>query len=142
MCYNNQYAKSCVRVNNPADQAITAAATPLVLEGTPVVETGCSLCLNTSSIQVKKSGLYRISADLIVTPTAAGLLTFQAYNNGVAIPSALAQQTVAAGDAYTIHIETELLINTCCVNNPIITFETSGVAGNVNNISAGMLKLA
>lgn len=142
MYCNNQYAKSCIRVVNSTDQAFTATPSPLLLEGTPVVESGCSLCLNASSIQVNKSGLYHISADVIVTPTAAGLLTFQAYNNGIAIPSALSQETVAAGSAYTIHIETDLAINTCCVSRPVITFELSGVAGNVNNLSAGVVKLA
>lgn len=141
-CNKNPYAKSCIRVYNPVDQAFTAADTTLVLQGTSVVNSGCSLTLNPSSIQVNKSGLYHISGDVIITPTAAGLVTFQLYKDGVALPCAIAQETVASGNAYSLHIETDICINVCCVNNPSFTFVMSGVTGTVNNLSVGMVKLA
>lgn len=139
---NPAYAKSCIRVYNPVDQAFTATVAPLVLEGTPVVESGCALILNTSSIQVNKSGLYHFSGDVVATPTTAGILTFQLYRDGVAVPSSIAQVTVAEGTAYTIHIETDLCIGVCCVNKPVFTFAVSGVSGTVNDLSVGALKLA
>lgn len=139
---NNQYAKSCIRVYNNTAQAFTAALTPLNLEGTPVVNSGCSLTLNTASIRVNKSGLYHLSADITYTPTAAGVVILQLYKDGVALPCAIAQQTVAAGDVYTSHIETDLCLTTCCVNHPLITLDISGVAGTVNHTCVGMVKLA
>lgn len=94
------------------------------------------------SIRVNKSGLYHLSADVTYTPTAAGVVILQLYKDGVALPCAIAQQTVAAGDVYTSHIETDLCLTTCCVNHPLITLDISGVAGTVNHTCVGMVKLA
>ena len=139
---NNRYAKSCVRVYNPVDQAFAATAAPLVLKGTTVVNTGCSLCAEATDIKVLNSGLYHISADVTITPTASGIVTIQLYKDGVALPCAIVQQTVTSGDAYALHVETDACINTCCMNNPLITVQLSGVSGNVNELCVGMLKLA
>lgn len=43
---NNQYAKSAIRVYNNVAQPFTAAVTPLNIEGTPVVQSGCALKLH------------------------------------------------------------------------------------------------
>lgn len=142
MSCKNQYAKSCIRVYNPVPQTVPATATVVNLEGTPVVDSGCSLTLNTASVQVNKSGLYRFSADVIFTPTAAGTLTVQLYQDGVAIPSAIARDSAEAANTVPIHVETDLCLNTCCVNRPVITLVVSGVAGSVANVSFGAVKLA
>lgn len=141
-CNKNPYAKSAVRVFNTAAQPFTADTTTLTIEGTPVVDTGCSLCLNPASITVDKSGLYHLSADVTFTPTAAGVAIVQLYRDGVALPCAISQLTVAAGTIYTTHIETDLCINTCCVNRPSISLRIGGVAGTVNRTCVGAVKLA
>lgn len=142
MSCKNQYAKSCIRVYNPVSQTVTATATPITLAGTPVVDSGCSLTLNPASIRVNKSGLYRFSADVIFNPTAAGTLVVQLYQDGIAIPSAIASDTAETGNLVPIHIETDLCLNVCRVNCPVIALVTSGVAGSVTNVSFGALKLA
>ena len=139
---SNQYSKSCIRSYNNNAQAFTAAVTPLVIEGTPVVESGCSLRLNSASVRVLKSGLYHISADVTFIPSAAGIAVLQFYKDGVALPCAIASETVVAGDTYTRHIETDLEIIACCVNHPLITLAISGVAGSVTHSCVGVLKLA
>lgn len=141
-CSNNAYGKSCVRVYNNSPQTFVAAGTALNLEGTPVVNSGCSLTLNTGSIRVNKSGLYHLSADITYTPTAAGVAIIQFNRDGVVLPCAVSQHTVVAGSVYTDHIETDLQINTCCVNRPLITLSISGVAGAVNHTCVGTVKLA
>ena len=98
--------------------------------------------MNTASIRVNRSGLYHLSADVTYTPTAAGVVITQLYKDGVALPCAIAQQTVTADTVYTDHIETDLCINTCCVNRPLITLDISGVAGTVNHTCVGAVKLA
>lgn len=138
----NQYAKSCIRVYNNTPQVVTATAQTLNLEGTPVVKSGCSLCLNTAGITVHKSGLYHFSADVTITPTAAGTSVIQLYKDGVALPCAIAQDVSETGNTFTIHIETDLCINTCCANRPVISLVASGVAGTVNRLCVGALKLA
>lgn len=139
---NNQYAKSCVRAYNNTPQTFTATPTQLNLEGVQVVESGCSLRLDDASIRVLRSGLYHISADVTFTPTAAGVAIIQFYKDGVALPCAIAQHTVADGSVYTLHIETDLCLNTCCVSCPIITLNVSGVTGTVNHTCVGAVKLA
>ena len=139
---NNQYAKSCIRVYNITPQVVTADAQTLNLEGTPVVKSGCSLTLNTASITVNKSGLYHFSADVTITPTAAGTSVIQFYKDGVALSCAIAQNVSEVGNTFTTHIETDLCLNTCCVNHPVISLVASGVAGTVNRLCVGALKLA
>lgn len=142
MCCNNQYAKSCIRVYNANPQTVTATATTLVLEGTPVVESGCSLCLNPSSITIKKSGLYHLAADISFTPTAAGTFIVQLYKDGVALPCTIVQDTAETGNVFAAHVETDICVNACCVNNPEITLVVSGVAGTITRTCVGALKLA
>lgn len=137
------YAKSCVRVYNNAEQAFVAdPATIIALQGDVVVDSGCSLKLNASNVQILKSGLYHISADVTYTPTAAGEAVVQLYRDGIAMPCAISAETVAADTIYTTHIETDILVNVCCINQPSITVRIGGVAGTVNHICAGVLKLA
>jgi hypothetical protein len=138
----NPYAKSCVRVYNDITQPFTAAGTQITLEGTPVVNSGVSIELNPGSIEIEKSGLYRLSADVTINPTAAGTVVVQLYRNGVALPCAIAQNVVSSGNLCTLHVETDQQVQTCCVNHPVYTLRVSGVAGNVTHICVGALKLA
>ena len=138
----NQYAKSCIRVYNANPQTVTAAAQTLNIEGTPVVDSGCSLTLNTAGITVNKSGLYHFSADVTLTPAAAGTSVIQLYKDNVALPCAIAQDVSEVGNTFTTHIETDLCLNTCCVNRPVISLVVSGVAGTVNRTCVGAVKLA
>lgn len=142
MSCNNQYKKSCVRVYNNNTQAFVASGTQLNIEGTPVVNSGCSLTLNTTNIRINKSGLYHVSADVTFVPSAAGNVSIQFLRNGVVLPCAVAVETVVANNAYTKHIETDLEIVTCCVNQPLITLTISGVAGSVSHTCVGIVKLA
>lgn len=142
MSCNNNYAKSCIRVYNNTTQTVTATSTPLILEGTPVVESGCSLTLNASSITINKSGLYHLSADVTITPTAAGTSVIQLYKDGIALPCAIAQDTAEDGNTFTAHVETDICVNACCVNRPIITLVVSGVDGTINHTCVGALRLA
>ena len=141
-CNNNPYAKSCIRVYNTTAQTVTATATPLVLEGTPVVESGCSLSLNTSSITICKSGLYHLAADISFTPTTEGTFTVQLYKDGVALPCSIVQDTAETGNVFAAHVETDLCVNACYVNKPEITLVVSGVAGTITRTCVGALKLA
>lgn len=139
---NGQYAKSCIRTYNNATQAVTATPTIINIEGTPVVKSGCSLGLNVSSIRVNKSGLYHVTADVTFTPTAAGIATIQLYMDGVALPCAIVQETVVAGNTYTKHVETDLCLAVCPVNKHLIDLRVGGVAGSVTHVCVGALKLA
>lgn len=142
MSCKSPYAKSCVRVYNTNPQTVTATATTLVLQGVAVVDNGCSLELNPSSISMLKSGLYHLAADINFTPTAAGTFVVQLYKDGVPLPCAIAQDTAEADNAFAAHVETDICVNACYVNKPEITLVVSGVAGTVTQTCVGALKLA
>lgn len=138
----NPRFKSCARVYNNNNQTVTAALTPLVLEGSPVVDSGCSICINSGNFVIEHSGLYHLSADVTFTPTSSGTFVIQFYKDGIALPCTLTQAIVSAGNTVTLHVETDLQIGTCCINQPSITLDTSGVAGTVNHVCSGVLRLA
>lgn len=138
----NAHMKSCARVYNNTPQTVTADLTSLILEGSPVVDSGCSICINTGSFSIRNSGLYHLSADVTIVPNASGVFTVQLYKDGIALPCALSRVNVATDSQMTVHVETDLYIHTCCVNTPVITLNTSGVAGSISHVCAGVLKLA
>lgn len=141
-CTNNPYAKSCVRSYTNTPQTITADPTTITIEGSPVVQSGTSLSLNPSSISVLTSGLYHFSADVTFTPDDAGTFIVGLYKDGLALPCAVSQTTVASGEAITTHIETDLVLSSCCAVQPEITVVASGVAGTINHTCTGGLRLA
>ena len=144
-CCNSKtpYAKSCIRVRNSTSQTLSATTpTTLVLQGTPVTDSGCSLTLNPSSITVNKSGLYHFAADVTVNPIAAGTAVIQLFKDGVPLLCAVATVTATTDSIFTAHVETDLCLNACCANNPTIAVVVSGVAGTVTNLCVGALKLA
>ena len=141
-CSRNPYAKSCVRTYTNIPQTVTDALTTIIIDGTPVVESGTSLSLNPSSISVNGSGLYHFSSDITFTPTADGAFVVQMYKDGVALPCAVSSETVTSGVTVTTHIETDLVLSSCCAVTPSITVVTSGVAGTVTHTCTGGLRLA
>ena len=49
---------------------------------------------NSTSVALQHSGIYHITATMTFTAPVAGVVTFQLTENGVAIPSALASETI------------------------------------------------
>ena len=49
---------------------------------------------NSNSISLQHSGIYHVTATITFTAPVAGLVIFQLTDNGVAIPSALASETI------------------------------------------------
>ena len=141
-CTNNPYAKSCVRAYTNIPQVVTATPTTVTIEGTPVVESGTSLSLTPSSIVVNTSGLYHFSADVTFSPTEAGTFVVQLYRDGVALPCALSQETTVVDGIITTHVETDLVLSSCCAVQPVITLVVSGVAGSIIHTCVGGLRLA
>lgn len=141
-CSRNPYAKSCVRTYTNIPQTVTDALTTITIEGTPVVESGTSLNLNPSSISVNTSGLYHFSVDVTFTPSAGGDFVVQLYKDGIALPCAISTETVTADTTVTTHVETDLVLSSCCAVQPSITLVTSGVAGDIIHTCVGGLRLA
>lgn len=57
-----------------------------------------------NTFDIKVSGLTEIKANIVVTATAAGVLTLTALADGVPIPGAVTSQQTAIGSEYTLPI--------------------------------------
>lgn len=104
---------------------------------------------NGSSISLQHSGIYHITATLTFTAPVAGLVVFQLTENGVAIPSALASETIttAVTEVKTTTIDFYVLVDSGCVlGNPTtliknIGIKNTGVASTISNVVLNVEKV-
>lgn len=79
---------------------------------------GCSESLQgVSTIILNKCGVYKISVNASITPSAAGLGSIQLYKNGSPIAPAIAEFTAASGTTESVSFETYVQVennNTPC----------------------------
>lgn len=89
--------------------------------GTPAFST------NLSSINVQHSGIYKVTAMITFTGDAAGDVTFQLTQNGIAIPGALATETIttATTEVRTVTIDFFVLVDSSCVLGSLSTIGSS-----------------
>lgn len=89
-------------------------------------------------------GLYLVTLNADVTPTAAGDIGLQLIRNGVAVPGAEATVTGAAGDTYNVSFATLIrVLPSCCVinNNSMLQVQATA-AGTITNASLSVVKMA
>lgn len=142
MTCNNAYQKSAQTAYNNTAQTYTADGLTVNVLGNLDTNTGVSISTQTGGFRVNNGGLYRISYDVTSTPGAAGAQVLQLYNGTVAMPCAIATDTVAADGIITQHVETVVRLVTCCAIQPVISARISGVAGEVSHVCASVVKLA
>lgn len=90
---------------------------------------------NLSSIAAQHSGIYHVTATITFTGDAAGDVTFQLTQNGIAIPGAIATETIttATTEVRTTAIDFYVLVdNICVLGSPT----TVGSAIGVSNTGA------
>ena len=141
-CSNRNYQKSAQTAYNDAVQPYTAAGAQVNILGTQVTDTGCSIRTNAGGFTFRNSGLYRISYDVTSTPTAIGEQVLQLYRDQTPMPCAVSTVTTIAGDVVTQHVETTIVVQTCCAVNPTVSARISGVAGTATHVCASAVKLA
>ena len=130
--------KSIQRAFNILPQEFTATGTTLNILGSKATDTGVSVCTKANSFSINCRGTYHISADVTAAPTAAGNLILQLYRNGVSLPCAINTFTVASGNSYTLHTETDLYLKP----DDEISIKISGVEGQVTWLGASCIKWA
>ena len=143
--YKNAAIRSVQTVYNNAVQAVTATEpTQMVVLGSQVCDTGCSIETTAAGFHILSNGIYRLSFDVTVNSTAAGinLATVQMMMDGDPLPCAVSTEGIAQNAPTTLHAETILPISVCRIFDPTITIEVSGVDGSVNHICATAVKIA
>ena len=138
----NRNYKSVVTAYNNTTQAYTAAGTQLSILGNTALDAGCSVDAQSGGFKINHSGTYRFTFDVTSIPAAAGIQTLQMYNNTIAMPCASIADTTTASGTITQHIETTVYVPVCCNNQPVITLNIAGVAGDVTHICANATRLA
>lgn len=146
---NNSCCKSVACFYNDVTQTFAAdATTPLIISGNRVVLNGKGIDVFNNGYTILKSGIYRISGDVVVTGSAAGLLTFQVYLDGLLLPCTVRKESITSGGTTTIHTETIIDFNKVCpctnnVNHRIVfaLVTDAAAAGTVDNLCTGVTKL-
>lgn len=89
-------------------------------------------------------GLYLVTLNANVTPTAAGDIGLRLVRNGVAVPGAEATVTAATGDTYNISFATliRVLPSCCVINNNAALQVQAAAAGTITNASLSVVRLA
>lgn len=135
---------------NPAAQAIAVGGT--INMGSPVRRFGCIketstpyATTNGANTVLSSRGCcpsyFNISADFVVTPTAAGTVTVTAFQDGVAIPGAVATATVAAAaTTVTLPLDFGVRLNKG-VTSSNITYVLTGAASSVTNAAQTVAKV-
>ena len=104
---------------------------------------------NSTSVSLQHSGIYHITANITFTAPVAGLVIFQLTENGLAIPSALAQETIttATTEVKTTTIDFYVLVDTTCVLGNTTTLiknigiTNTGVASTISNVVLNVEKV-
>ena len=122
------------------------AVNGLLTFSTDRILTGCTATRNGQTFQLNKPGYYYVTfnADGAAT-TAAGDVVVVLQNNGVAVPGAIATQTVAAADdAVNLAFTTIIRVPpSCCAvdNTANLTLVNTGVAATFTNANINITKL-
>ena len=141
--------KSAIQKYNFTDQALTATPAPLNMGASAGLPTGPAIVDRGNNIGVAKTGLYRLTAQVIAAVTTAGTVNVQAYYNGVPIAASLKSLPAAVGSV-EVSLDNLLYLvvptGCCCdsVTLPIDIYawtDNAGVA-SVSSITANLLKEA
>ena len=99
---------------------------------------GCNCQLDGAGINLIGAGYYDLAASLSFTPTATGPVTIQFYQDGIAIPGALATEQGTAATPINLGV-TSTLRNCGCDCNSSLTY-TIDAAGTIVNLSVNVTK--
>lgn len=141
--------KSAIQKYNFTAQALTATPAPLNLGSTVGLPTGPAIVDRGNNIGVAKTGLYRLTSQVIADVTTAGTVNMQACYNGVpiaasfkALPAAVGSVEISLDDLLYLVVPTG-----CCCDNvtlpiDIYAWTTNGGVASVASITANLLKEA
>lgn len=140
---NNQCAVS-VKAFNQTSQTVLSNGSPVLLNQ-EITGGKCSgITINNSSITLCKPGTYFVSVNANALATAAGDLTLELLNKGVAIPSAIASVTADTTATENLSFSTLITVDcscNCINNNVVLTLLNTGVEATYSNIQITIFKI-
>ena len=99
---------------------------------------GCNCQLDGAGINLIGAGYYDLEASLSFTPTATGPVTIQFYQDGVAIPGALATGQGTTAEPLNLSVSAAVR-NRGCNCNTTLTY-TIDAAGTIVNLATDVYK--
>ena len=141
--------KSAIQKYNFTTQALTTTPAPLNLGSSAGLPTGPAIVDRGNNIGVARTGLYRLTAQVIAAVTTAGTVNIQAYYNGVPIAASLKSLPAAVGSV-EISLDNMLYLvvpTGCCCDSVTLPIDIyawtadSGVA-SVSSVTVNLLKEA
>ena len=96
---------------------------------------------NSTSVSLNQKGVYHLTLNANVSGSAAGNVTLQLFENGVAVPGAIATQTIttATTEVRNITIDYYFLVDSCVLGIPTnfvknISVVNTGVGSIISNV--------
>lgn len=136
-------SKAIIYVVNNSTQDIVDGG--IINLGSIIRRFGTSITLSGNGVQINDTGYYTIDSSITLSSATAGDITVTMYNNGIAIPGAVATETVAtADDVVNLSINAIIRETGCCYynNGPAsLTFVISGGDVTVTNVATTVVKL-
>lgn len=138
----------CQSVLNTVNTAAeTLVANAFVTFSTNNVYKGCNIrhTAGSTTVNLVGEGIYEVTVNADVVPTAAGLFTLQLVKDGVNVVGAEASATGAVGDTSNVSFTTLIRVARPCACNPVNGASLQVQADSaltVNNISMTVVKVA
>lgn len=132
-------SKSALYAYNKNQQAVVATGT-IIDFGSIVRRFGNNCNLKDGNAICNGSGYYSVDVNLtfVSGSSASGVVKVSLFRDGIAIPGAVSQTTVAAAGTVSVTIPAMVRQNCCYQSN--ITAIVSDLAGNVTNAAIRMEK--
>lgn len=130
-------SKALIQTVNAGPQAVEEMG--VIGLGTTTRRFGCNLRQSGDAIECAGCGYYTVTATVIAAPTAAGVVTVEMYQNGVAVPGAIASATVATADS-PVTLPLVGSIRLACEETATLTFVLTEGSGTVENIAVRVQK--
>ena len=129
--------KSAIYTVSTAVQAVVAGNSLSL--GSTIRRFGCSTTLSGNAIALNAPGYYDVDVSVTAIPTAAGTVSVTLFQDGVAVPGAVASATTtAATNSVNLSLSAMVrVLNGSNVSN--LTLVISGAASSVTNVAYRIL---
>lgn len=149
MSCNCKCRKSAIQKYNFTTQTLATIPAPLNLGSNAGLPTGLAIVDRGDNIGVARTGLYRLTAQMIVDVTTAGTVNVQAYYNGVpiaaslkALPAAIGSVEISLDNLLYLIVPTGCGCENVTLSVDIYAWTTDPGAASVTSVATNLLKEA
>lgn len=124
-------------VNQSSEALLTGSVIPM---GTTVRRYGQNIAVSGDGALIAGGGYYDVDVTLNITATEPGTITVQLFNDGVAVPGAIASASALANDIVNLSLNGVIRLM-CCDSTGTLTLGLTGIGATVTNVSTVIEKL-